>query len=103
AGITNFSPASGRANTNVILTGTNFIGCSGITFGGVTANDFTISNNNTIRVSVPQGASSGKIVLAPPSGTLLGIAQTTNDFKILPSILNFAPGAGVTNTLVTVF
>ena len=102
AGITNFSPASGRANTNVILTGTNFIGCSGITFGGVTANDFTISNNNTIRVTVPQGASSGKIVLAPPSGTLLGIAQTTNDFKILPSILNFAPSAGITNTLVTV-
>jgi len=102
ASITSFSPSSGRTGTNVILTGLNFIGCSGITLGGVTVSDFTISNNTTIRLSVPGGASSGKIVLSPPNGTLLGSATSGTDFKILPSISNITPGTGPTNTLVTV-
>jgi len=97
-----FAPASGRAGTNVILTGTNFIGCSGITFGGIPGGDFTISNNTTIRVTVPFGAASGKIVVSPPSGTAFSAAQSATDFKILPSISSFSPGFGPTNTLVTV-
>jgi len=101
--ITSFLPINGRATTNVLLTGVNFMGCSGITFGGVPASDFTISNNTTIRVAVPFGAPSGKIVVSPPSGTAFGMAQSATDFKILPSISSFSPGAGATNTFVTVF
>ncbi len=97
-----FAPASGRAGTNVILTGANFIGCSNVTFGGVPATDFTISNNTTIRVAVPAGASTGRIAVSPPSGTLLSSVQSATDFKILPSISSFTPGGGSTNTLVTV-
>jgi uncharacterized repeat protein (TIGR01451 family) len=103
ASITSFLPGNGRTGTNVILTGANFIGCSGITFGGVPASDFTISNNTTIRVAVPVGASSGKIVVSPPGNTFLIGAQSAADFKIVPSISNFTPGSGPTNTLVTVF
>jgi uncharacterized repeat protein (TIGR01451 family) len=102
ASITSFSPASGRTSTNVILTGANFTGIAGITFSGVTASDFTISNNTTIRVAVPAGASTGRIALSPPSNTLLSAAQSATDFKILPSIASFSPGSGPTNTLVTV-
>jgi uncharacterized repeat protein (TIGR01451 family) len=101
--ITSFSPINGRATTNVILTGVNFMGCSGITFGGMSASDFTISNNTTIRVAVPFGAPSGKIVVSPPGGTAFGPAQSAIEFKILPSISSFTPGFGATNTLVTVF
>lgn len=100
--LSSFAPASGRAGTNVILTGANFVGISGITFGGVTASDFTISNNTTIRVSVPAGASTGKIALSPPSGTSLSTAQSATDFKILPNITSFSPGSGPTNITVTV-
>jgi uncharacterized repeat protein (TIGR01451 family) len=99
--ITSFLPTSGRTGTNVILTGANFIGISGITFGGISANDYTISNNTTIRVAVPSGVSSGKIALSPPSGTALSTAQSPTDFKILPSISSFSPGVGPTNTLIT--
>lgn len=102
AGIASFSPASGRAGTNVIITGTNFIGISGITFAGLTASDYTISNNTTIRVTVPNGVSSGKIALAPPAGTALPTVQSATDFKILPNIASFSPGSGLTNTLITV-
>jgi uncharacterized repeat protein (TIGR01451 family) len=102
ASITSFSPPSGRTGTNVILTGANFSGISGITFSGVTASDFTISNNTTIRVTVPAGTSTGRIVVSPPSGTALSAAQSATDFKILPSIGSFSPGSGPTNTVVTV-
>lgn len=102
-GITSFLPPNGRATTNVILTGANFIGCTGITFGGVPASDFTISNNTTIRVAVPFGAPSGKIIVSPPAGTAFGSAPSATDFKILPSITSFSPGSGATNTFVTVF
>ena len=102
ASFTSFSPASGRSGTNVILTGGNFMGCSGITFGGISASDFTISNNTTIRVAVPANAPSGKIIILPPNGTLLAQQSSATDFKILPSISSFSPGFGPTNTLVTV-
>jgi uncharacterized repeat protein (TIGR01451 family) len=102
ASVTSFLPATGREGTNVILTGANFIGCSGITVGGMTASDFTISNNTTNRVTIPAGAPSGNIVVLPPSGTILGNAQSATAFKILPSIASFSPSSGATNTLVTV-
>jgi len=100
--ITSFVPASGRTGTNVILTGANFIGISGINFGSVAASDFTISNNTTIRVTVPNGVSTGKISVSPPNGTILSTATSATDFKILPSISSFSPNIGPTNTLVTV-
>ena len=100
--ITSFSPASGRAGTNVVLTGTNFFGISGITFGTVPATDLTISNNGTIRVTVPVGVSTGKISISPPNGTALSTETSTNDFKILPSIDSFSPNIGPTNTVITV-
>ena len=100
--LTSFSPTSGRTGTNVILTGANFVGCSGLAFGSVLASDFTISNNTTIRVTVPPGVSTGRISLSPPTGTFIGSVSSATDFKIVPSISSFSPGFGPTNTLVTV-
>ena len=100
--ITSFAPASGRTGTNVILTGTNFIGISNVLFAGVPASNFTISNNTTIRATVPDGTSSGKITVRAPNGTSLPDALSTTDFKILPSITSFSPGSGPTNTTITV-
>jgi len=101
AKFTSFSPTNGRPTTNVVLTGTNFTAISAISFGGVNASDFTISNNNTIRVTVPPNAATGKITISPPSGTFLSPALSTLDFRILPNILNFSPTSGTNNTVVT--
>lgn len=101
ATLKSFSPTNGGPTTNVVLTGTNFTGISGILFGSVSASDFTISNNTTIRVTVPSGASTGKITVSPPAGTLLSAALSVTNFRILPTILNFSPTSGTNNTLVT--
>jgi uncharacterized repeat protein (TIGR01451 family) len=97
-----FSPTNGRPGTNVVLTGTNFTAISGIAFGSVNASDFTVSNNTSIRVTVPAGASTGKITLSPPANTFLSAALSTTNFRILPNILSFSPPSGTNNTLVTV-
>ncbi len=101
ATLTSFFPSNGGPTTNVVLTGTNFTAISGILFGSVSAPDFTISNNNSIRVTVPSGASTGKITVSPPAGTLLSPAISTLTFRILPTISNFSPTSGPVGTVVT--
>jgi uncharacterized repeat protein (TIGR01451 family) len=96
-----FAPTNGRPGTNVVLTGTNFTGISGISFGDVAATDFTISNNTSIRVTVPANASTGVINVSPPAGTIFPPASSSLTFRILPNIFNFSPTSGSPNTSVT--
>lgn len=94
--ITGVSPASGRAGTNVTLTGSNFRGATALTFNGTPAN-FTVVSNHTIATTVPTGARSGLIQLFTPD------FSCTNSFKVLPTIYGFAPtfGRPGTNVMIT--
>ena len=69
--ITSFTPGLGLAGTVVTLTGSNFIGTSGVTFNGTAAPGFAVSNGgNTITVTLPAGTSTGLIaVTANGTGT----------------------------------
>jgi hypothetical protein len=96
--ITGFSPTAGRSGTNVILTGTNFLGTTAIRFGTTLASDFTVLSNNAIRVTVPTGAQSGIFTLMAPAGS----AQTTGSFVVQPTIFGFTPGFGPVGTSVTI-
>ena len=100
--ITSFTPASGRPNTNVIITGTNFVGASAVMFGSFNALSFVISNNTTIRATVPTNASTAPIFVSPPANTIFAAAQSPVSFKMLPTILNISPTFGPSNTLVTI-
>jgi hypothetical protein len=100
--LTSFSPATGRPNTNVVIKGTNFIAASAVQFGSVNATDFTVMDNNTIQATVPTNASTAAITVSPPSGTILSAAQSATSFKMLPTIYNFFPSSGPTNTLITI-
>lgn len=100
--ITSFAPATGRPNTNVVITGTNFTGCSAVLFGSVNALSFIISNNTTILATVPNNASTAPIVVSPPLNTIFSPAQSATSFKMLPTIFSFSPGLGASNTLITV-
>ena len=100
--ITSFSPTNGRPGTNVVITGTNFTAAAGVSFGGVTASDFTISNNTTIRATVPANVSTATISVSPPPGTVLPSAFSPLTFRVLPSITAISPKFGPTNTAVTV-
>ena len=78
--ITNFTPKSGKIGTKVTITGTNFLGASGVTsvagppspvgfvrFGTVTAIKWAIKSDTSIVATVPKGAKSGKISVHVPA------------------------------------
>lgn len=69
---TSISPATGPAagGTNVTITGTNFLGASAVTFGGVAATSFTVTNDTTIKAKTPAGvAGPVAVVITTPDGT----------------------------------
>jgi hypothetical protein len=94
--VTSFSPAFGRAGTNVILKGTNFTAATRVAFGTVTA-AFTIVNNNQINTTVPVGAADGPVRVTAPAGQFI----SSSNFIVLPEITDMSPIAGNVNTIVT--
>src|SRR6267378_638425 len=96
--ITGFSPASGRTGTNVFITGTNFLGATGVRFGGVLTTSFTVFTNHTILVQVPPNAVTGVIRVDAPAGSFM----TSSNFVVQPTIFGFSPGFGPVGTAVTI-
>jgi hypothetical protein len=96
--LTGFSPTSGRANTNVILTGLNLSGATSVLFGGVSASFGTVTNNTTLQATVPVGTPTGPIRINTQAGSF----TTTSNFVVRPTIFGFSPGAGPVGTSVTI-
>jgi len=99
--ITSFSPTSGLVITLVTITGANFNGTNSVKFNGTDAPTFVVDSNTQIRVSVPGGATTGKISVTNAASTAFSI----NDFVVIPpapSIASFTPGSGLVGIEVTV-
>jgi hypothetical protein len=54
----------------VTITGTNFIGATALTFGGVAASSFAVVSATSITAIVPAGAAAGpvSVIVTAPSG-----------------------------------
>ena len=74
-----FSPASDLPGALVVLTGTDFIGATSVTFNGVAAPDFTVVTATQLEVRVPAGASTGLLEVTNAKGT----ARSATVFTIL--------------------
>jgi uncharacterized repeat protein (TIGR01451 family) len=94
--ITGLTPASGRAGTNVTLSGNNLLGVTEVLFNGVSAAFLPPTNNTAIYAVAPTNASTGPVrINAPP------FSYTTNNFKYQPVVYSFGPGAGPADAVVT--
>ena len=68
--ITSFSPMSGPVGMLVTIKGTTFNGTTAISFGSVAADlASAIIHPSSIKVTVPDGAITGKIFVTTPAGT----------------------------------
>ncbi len=68
----NVSPASGSTagGTSVTMTGTNFTGATGVTFGGAAATSVTVVNSTTITAVTPAGtAGTASVIVTTPAGS----------------------------------
>jgi hypothetical protein len=99
--ITALSPVSGTTagGTSVVITGTNFIGTTAVTFGGVNATSFVVNSATQITaLTPPRAPGSATIAVVTPGGTI-----TTNfTFSSLPTATTLSPTSGTTSGGVTV-
>lgn len=61
--ISSFTPESGPVSTDIIINGSNFSASSTVSFNGVSATSVQFVNSSKLIVTVPAGASTGKITI----------------------------------------
>jgi hypothetical protein len=72
-------PTSGKAGAAVKILGSNLTGASSVSFSG-TAAAFTVVAPSEITTAVPTGATTGKVQVVTPGGTL----SSNVPFRVLP-------------------
>ena len=100
--VTGFTPTSGQPGASVTITGTNFSNVQTVTFNGVLAPTFTVTNPTTLIVVVPPTATTGPIAVM----TLAGTGTSAASFTVIPAptVANLQPATlsivrGETGTL----
>ncbi len=75
--ITSFTPASGGTGTVVTVTGTNLIGVTAAKFNLTAVVTITPVSATSVRLTVPAGATTGKISLTTAGGTAISVGNFT--------------------------
>jgi len=79
--------------TGVNITGTNFIGATGVTFGGMSVTSFSLENGTSIIAIVPVHAAGLVTVnVVTPNGTAIGASKYT--YVALPTVTSITPSTG---------
>ncbi|MBB6609622.1 IPT/TIG domain-containing protein [Pontibacter sp. Tf4] len=82
--ISSFTPLEGAIGTEVIVTGSNFIGLSRIYVGNGYTTNFTILSNSQIKFVVPANANDGKVMLESTNGR----EYSTQNYNVTDPYLN---------------
>ncbi|WP_316414268.1 beta strand repeat-containing protein [Mesoterricola silvestris] len=94
--ITSFTPTQGLTGSKIEVSGSGFDGTTTVSVGGVTA-DWKRNNNNSLTVTVPDGAMSGVIGVV----NSLGSGGSTTTFSVIPTVTAISPTSGSPGTTVT--
>lgn len=94
--IERFLPASGPTGTEITLHGADFVGVTGVMFGGVPAGFSPPAAPTQMKVYVPPGALTGKIEVSNANGT----GTSFEDFHATPRIVSFSPQSGMVDSVV---
>jgi hypothetical protein len=94
-----FAPANGAPGTVVTVTGVNLHNPTSVTFNGAAASVFSANGAGTeITVTVPNDATTGKIVVA----TAAGESTSATNFGVPPAITGFSPAKTGVGNQVTI-
>jgi hypothetical protein len=98
--ITFVSPTTGVQGAIVNIIGSNFTNVTGVSFGGVPAQNFVVSSPTQIIATVGVGGS-GNITVSTQSGSTTASQQFV--YAAQPVITFFAPSSGMAGTVVNIF
>ncbi|WP_108807461.1 IPT/TIG domain-containing protein [Aquimarina spinulae] len=99
---TSFSPKEGIIGTEVVITGTNFSTTAAdneVKFNGIAAT-VSAATSNSLTVTVPAGATTGKIVIKVDGQEVMSATDFTVIFP--PTISSFSPEVGAKDTEVII-
>jgi hypothetical protein len=96
--LTGFAPSNGRTGTNVLVTGSNFLGATAVHFGSITVTTLNVLSNGALVVSAPTNVATGTIRVDTPGGSI----TSSSNFVVQPVIYGFSPNFGPPTTSVTV-
>ncbi|MEM7153981.1 MAG: IPT/TIG domain-containing protein [Myxococcota bacterium] len=98
--ISDFSPTSGGAGTQVTLTGSGLLAVTELDFNGTPASKFRASSDTTMTATVADGTTSGPIHITSASSDY----TTDDDFTIAdaPVITSFDPTSGAEGDEITI-
>ncbi len=97
--VTSFNPTSALPGRDVMVTGTDFTGTTGVKFNEVAGINLSVLSDTSLRVRVPIAASTGLIAVTNSKGT--GTSANPFVISLLPVVTSFAPLSGVVGTQVT--
>ncbi|MFT3765888.1 MAG: IPT/TIG domain-containing protein [Minicystis sp.] len=97
--ITSFTPTSGVPQTSVTITGSNFTGATGVSFGGTPASTFTVTSDTQIVAVVANRTVSGPVSVTNTAGSRS--SQVSFTIAAAPVIDGLSPSAGAAGAKVT--
>jgi hypothetical protein len=100
--VTLFNPTSGKIGTSVVITGSDFINVSQVSFNGTAQTTYTVDSPTQITTTVPSGATTGTISVTTGAGT----GTSTNSFTVdstAPTLsISASPGSLKANETSTI-
>jgi hypothetical protein len=94
--ITSFNPNSGKRDDVITIDGQNLSGTTRVLFNGVEAS-FTLTSPTRLTAVVPAAATSGRITVESPAGSVL----SSGTFNVIPVLDGFSPGNATVGSPVT--
>ena len=85
--VTSFTPATGAVGNSVTITGTNFSAVTAVSFNGVkvtTQPAYKIVSPTSIMVTVPVGATSGRVAVWTVASPTTAAATSTTNYTVIP-------------------
>ncbi len=99
------SPGSGLAGggTLVTISGSNFAGATGVSFGGVPATGVVVNSASAVSATAPAGSGTVDVTVTTPFGTSATGSADRFSYTPPPTVAGVSPGSGVAagGTVVT--
>jgi len=96
--VTSISPASGptTGGTSVIITGTNLLGATAVTFGATAATGYTVKSATEITATAPTGMGTGTVdvLVTTTGGTSATSAADQFTYVGAPTVTSISPTSG---------
>ncbi|WP_324671430.1 FG-GAP-like repeat-containing protein [Hymenobacter sp. GOD-10R] len=83
---TSITPDVATTRNTVTITGSDLLGTTGVTFNGVVAPTYTVKSNTQLLVAVPDGATTGPVVVNSLVGNSNGLPFTVTPIAVVTSV-----------------